>query len=108
MGYAIMMFLVLAVLFTAALALVGWVYQSGHRIYGTLVGFASFILLIVGQAITNNRIALIAFQVVFLFGCIVFFMAATKNYKLFMAGEGKGWLANRVRKMQALSKNHPH
>ncbi|CAJ1202606.1 hypothetical protein CPR19092_LGOLGGFK_02484 [Companilactobacillus paralimentarius] len=108
MTYVILMFVVLAILFAVAIKLVNKVYENGHQIWSILVGLTSFVLLIIGTITLHNQIALIIVQIVFMFGSIVFFMAFTRNYKLFLAGKGKGWIADRTRKIQALSKKHNH
>lgn len=109
MTYVLTLFVVLAVLFIVAVKLVNKVYESGHQIWSIFVGFLSFLLLVVGTiTLHGNQIALIIVQVVFMFGTIVFFMAFTKNYKLYLAGKGKGWIADRTRKIQDLNKKHNH
>jgi len=108
MTYVITLFAVLAVLFFGAITLVNKVYASGHQIWSMLVGGISFVLLIIGSITLHNQAALIAVQVIFMFGIIVFFMAFTRNYKLYLAGKGKGWIADRTRKIQELNKKHNH
>ncbi|MFD1441513.1 hypothetical protein [Lacticaseibacillus hegangensis] len=104
--YTLGLIAIFGLLFWVAFKLVDSVYSSGGRINGILVGFISFALLIGAVILTHNRVILAAAQVVFLFGGIVFFMASTRNYKMIMAGEGSGWLARRVRRLQRASKGH--
>ncbi|AUI72082.1 hypothetical protein COSHB9_11190 [Companilactobacillus alimentarius] len=108
MTYVITLFMVLAVLFIIAYEMVNEVYKHGHQIWSMCVGLLSFILLIIGTITIHNQIALIFVQVIFMFGTIVFFMAFTRNYKLYLAGKGKGWIADRTRKIQELNKKHNH
>jgi len=108
MKYAIIMFVILMILFAVAIKLINIVYDNGHRIWSILVGLMSFILLIVGTITLHNQVALTIIQIIFMFGTIVFFVAFTRNYKLYLAGKGKGWIADRTRKIQELNKKHNH
>lgn len=102
----IILFIVLAVLFILSTALVEKVYQSGHQINSFLVGGASFVVLILGQIFFTNPVVMYGIQVLFLFGTIIFFMSATRNYKLLMSGEGNGWLAKKVKRLRAANQKH--
>lgn len=104
MSYVIKLFGVLAILFIIAINLVNKIYRSGHQIPGFLIGFISFVILILAQILSHNQMVLTIAQVVFLFGCILFFMASTKNYNLARQGKGKGWLAKRVRRLREANK----
>ena len=106
MAYVLLLFFVLAICFVAANLIVNRVYQSGHKIYGLLVGFLSFLVLILAQVLTRNQIVLYIAQLIFMFGCVVFFMASSRNYLQFQAGKGTGWFSKRLRKVQALNKQH--
>ena len=108
MTYVITLFIVLAILFIIAYKMVNEIYKRGHQIWSIFVGLLSFILLIIGTITVHNQIALMFVQVVFMFGTIVFFMAFTRNYKLYLAGKGKGWIADRTRKIQEINKKHNH
>lgn len=105
MLYILTLFVVLAVSFTLATGLVEIIYKSGRRLNSLIIGGASFLVLIMGSILTSNQIMLYIIQVVFLFGTIVFFMVATKNYRALIKGEGSGWLAKRVRKLKSMNEN---
>lgn len=106
MLYTFKIFLVLAILFIVAIKSIDAVYNNGKQIPSFLVGGISFLCLILGQIFLKNQILLTISVITFLFGSIVFFMSATRNYKLLINGEGNGWLAKRVRKLKNASKNH--
>jgi hypothetical protein len=104
---AVALFIVLAIMITASMAVVNRVYAKGGHLNGTLIGFASFLVLILAQLFLKNEILQSIATGLFLFGSILFFMVASKNYKLFMDGKSHGWLARRVQKVNELSKK-PH
>lgn len=94
------LFICLSVNIVLALYFVNKVYSLGYKIYSFLVGFLSFLLLIVSDLFVKNQWLMYFNQIIFLLGIMIFFISASKNYHLLISGKGKGWLSKKVKRLK--------